>query len=270
MKIHHRMFYFGLKFLYAEVDCCHERDVGDAVLLCDLLKMPAVVCLTKLIRTDVDHLNHGKFNERGVPTEWTFEKEQFALIKDKTENGRKCVWVYIHSRSIAASHCTYHNFTQCVSVKQVNWDCTDNCSGHPFGHQLWAPFFYDNKALADIYLHQNKDRIPGRLVPLFARQKDTFCEHSYGGSYDENTWTRRFARVLETCLKPRYTVDYTAPEGTSFPAHQHIKCGLPADYVNTYPFKGTPDICVEKGFAVTEGLSKKKKHFVYIVFGLHS
>ena len=59
IKIHHRLFYFGLKFLYAEVDCCHEKDLGS---ISDLLKMPAGICLTKLIRTDIVRLNHGKFN----------------------------------------------------------------------------------------------------------------------------------------------------------------------------------------------------------------
>ena len=53
--------------------------------------------------------------------------------------------VGVHS---LGKHCRQSLYLLQLYAVSVNWDCTDNCSGHPFGHRLLAPFFYDNKALA--------------------------------------------------------------------------------------------------------------------------
>ena len=48
--------------------------------------------------------------------------------------------------------------------------------------------------------------------------------------------------------------NHSAPSGPDFPALQYGKCGLSAEYINVYPFRGMPDISIHESIYVnTEG-----------------
>ena len=149
-----------------------------------------------------------------------------------------------------ASSCTYKSFQHFTRIMEDRWQLgRDECKHHEAGHLLLSPFFVDNKGLQDLYKYKLAD-VPSSLEGLVKSHQQKYILPTVGCGYSENTWTHRLFEVLQTSLVQKYTIKYSAPGGPNFPALQYERCGLSAEYINVYPFRGMPDISVSKSIYV--------------------
>ena len=229
--------------MHTSIKCPKTVTGGSAQIFNKIAQTSQYKRFCDLIKKDVELLQAGCFVHNSSPNGYEFSAA-FEEVKD-------FVWVYMHSVSTPASSCRYDNFHSCFKVRMMDWKYTQSpCTHEKAWHYLLSPYFVDNCALKDLYDNINFDNLPSDLKKGLENMSRYCAEPTIGSGYDENTWSLRLKKGLDYCLRPEYQVVYTAPRGLAFDSLQYNRCGLGPEFTRAYPFRGVPDICVQKSIYV--------------------
>lgn len=226
---------------------------------------PFLNSLKEEMKLDIDSLASASFKLH-ENQKWSVDGE-FRKVTDE-EDMDIDIWVFQHTTHMYASNCYYRNFESffCIYTKRGEFRV---CSKPD--HKVLTCFFHDNLALLEVYKHKLKkkggsDEFYGpetqNLQQILAGHKQSEDGDLYytggastlrGSQISEDIWLKRLVAAMSKTAPTNCTIKFTGGDSKNFDVRQSAVTGLTVDGINSYPFRGAPDITVKKKSAISTG-----------------